>query len=44
MVDGNNIMAVTYVNSKTGFGSFRIVKGGDHLIYISDIDIEEGHR
>jgi len=32
-----------YVNSKTGFGSLRIVKGVDRLIYISDIDIEEEH-
>jgi len=36
--------AVTYENSTAGFGSLRIVKGVDHLIYISDTDMEEGHR
>jgi len=32
------------LNSETGFGSFRIVQGVDRLIYISDADMEEGHR
>ena len=36
--------AVTYVNSKMGFGSLRIVKIVDPLICISNIDLEEGHR
>jgi len=36
--------AVTYENSEIDFGSLRIVKGVDHLIYISDTDMEEGHR
>jgi len=44
MVEGKDDEAVTYVNSKTGFGSLRIVKGVDRLIYISDTDMEEGYR
>jgi len=36
--------AVTYENSKTGFGSLRIVKGVDRLIYISDSDMQKGQR
>jgi hypothetical protein len=36
--------AVTYENSEIGFGSFRIVKGVDRLIYLSDTNMEEGHR
>jgi hypothetical protein len=36
--------AVTCENSETGFGSLRIVKGVDRLIYISDTDMEQGHR
>jgi hypothetical protein len=36
--------AVTNENSETGFGSLRIVKGGECLIYISDTDMEEGHQ
>jgi hypothetical protein len=44
MVKGNDDKAVTYVNSETGFGSLRIVKAVDHLIYISNTDIKEGHR
>jgi hypothetical protein len=43
MVEGKNDTAVTYENSETGFGSSRIVKGIDRLIYISDTDMEEGH-
>jgi hypothetical protein len=44
MVEGKDDKAVTYVNSETRFGSLRIVKGVDRLIYISDTDTEEGHR
>jgi len=44
MVEGKNDNAVMYVNSETGFGSLRIVKSEDHLIYISDTNMEEGHR
>jgi len=33
-----------YVNSDTGFGSLRIGKGVDHVIYISDTDMEERHQ
>jgi len=44
MVEGKDDQAVAYVNSETGFGSLRIVKGLDRLIYISDTDTEEGHR
>jgi len=44
MVEGKDDEEVTYVNSKTGFDSRRIVKGVDHLIYISDTNMEEGHR
>jgi len=44
MVGGKNVVAVTYVNSEAGFGSPRIVKGVDCLIYISDTDMEEGHQ
>jgi hypothetical protein len=29
---------------ETGFGSLRIVKGADRLIYISNTNMEEGHR
>jgi len=43
MVEALDEEAVTYENSETGFGSLRIVKGVDHLIYISDTDWEEGH-
>ena len=43
MVEDKDDMAVTYVNSKTDFGSLRIFKGVDHLIFISDTDMEEGH-
>jgi hypothetical protein len=43
MVEGKDAKAVTYANSEKGFGSFRIVKGVDRLIYISDTDMEEGH-
>jgi len=44
MVESKDDKAVTYVHSKTGFGSLRIVKGVDRLIYISDTDMEEGHQ
>jgi len=44
LVEGKDDTAVTYENSKTGFGSLRIVEGVDRLIYISDTDMEEGHR
>jgi len=43
MVEAYDEEAVTYVSSQTGFGSITIVKGVDHLIYISDPDLEEGH-
>jgi hypothetical protein len=43
MVESKDDKAVTYVNSETGFGSVMIVKGVDRLIYISNIDMEEGH-
>jgi len=36
--------AVTYENSEMCFGSLRIVEGVDVLIYISDTDMDEGHR
>jgi len=44
MVEGKDDEEVTYVNFEMGFGSVRIVKGVDRLIYISDTDMEEGHR
>jgi hypothetical protein len=44
MVDAKDDKAGTYVNSETGFDSLRIVKGVDHLICISDTDMEEGYR
>jgi len=44
MVEGKDHKAVTYVNSAAGFSSLRIVNGVDSLIYISNSDIEEGHR
>ena len=43
MVEGKDDKAVMYVNSETGLGSVRIVKGVDRLMYISDTDLEEGH-
>jgi len=43
MVEAKDDKVVTYVNSETGFGSLRIVKGVDHLIYISDTDLVERH-
>jgi len=43
MVEGKDDGAVTNVNSETGFGSLRIVKGVDRLIYISCTNMEEGH-
>jgi len=44
MAQGEDDKAVTYVNSKTSFGSLGIVKGVDRLIYISDTNMVEGHR
>jgi len=44
MVEGKDDEAVRYVNSETGFGSLRIVKSVECLIYISDTNMEEGHR
>jgi len=44
MVEGNDVQSGMYVNSETGFASRRIVKGVDRLLYISDTDMEEGHR
>ena len=44
MVEANDEEAVTYVNSETGFGSLRIVKSADRLIYFCDTDMEKGHR
>lgn len=43
-MEGNDDRAVTYVNSKTGFGSVRNVKSSDYLRNISDTDLEAGHR
>jgi len=43
-VEGKDDEAVTYVNPGIGFGSVRSVKGLDRLIYISDDDMEKGHR
>jgi hypothetical protein len=44
IVDGKDDKAVMFVNSETGFGSLRIVKGVDRLIYISDTYMKEGYR
>ena len=44
MVEGKDDEAVTYVNSETGSDSLRIVKGVNRLKYISNTDMEEGHR
>jgi hypothetical protein len=44
MVESKDIKGVTHENSETDFGSLRIVKSVDHLIYISDTNMEEGHR
>jgi len=44
MVEAKDGMVVTYVNSETGLGSLRIVKGVDRLTYIRDTNLEEGHR
>jgi len=44
MVESKNDEAVMYVKSETGFCNFRIVKGVDHLIYISNTDMEERHQ
>jgi hypothetical protein len=43
MVEGKDDKAVLYVNSESSFGCHMIVNSVDHLIYISDTDIEEGH-
>jgi len=42
MVEGKNDEAVTYANTKPGFGSLTIAKGEDHLVYIRDTDVDEG--
>jgi hypothetical protein len=44
MVEARMTKAVTNENSEIRFGSLRIVNGMDCLIYISDTDMEEGHR
>jgi len=44
MVEGKYDEAVMYVNFERGFRSVRIVKGVDCLKYISDTNMEEGHR
>jgi len=44
MVEGKDDEIVLYVNSETGFASFRIVNGVNLWIAISDTDMEEGHR
>jgi len=44
MVEARMVKAVTNENSEIGFGSLRIFKGVDRLIYISDTDMEEGDR
>jgi len=43
MVQGKNDEVLTYENSITGFGSLRIIKSADRLIYISDTNMEEAH-
>jgi len=44
MAEAKDDEAVTYKNSEAGFGSLRIVKSVDRLIYIiSNTDMEEGH-
>jgi hypothetical protein len=43
MVEKKDDEAVTNVNSETGFGRFRIIKGLDCLIYICNTNREEGH-
>jgi hypothetical protein len=44
MVEIQHEEADMYENSKRGVDSLRIDKGVDHLIYISDTDLEEGHQ
>jgi hypothetical protein len=44
MIKTKDEEGVTYANSETGFGSLRIVKDVDRLIYISDTEMEKGHR
>jgi len=44
IVEFKDDKGITYINTETGFDSLRIVKGVDHLIYISDTDMENGHR
>jgi len=44
MVQGKDDEGVTYVNTEKGFGSLRIVTGVDHLIYISNTDMEKEDR
>jgi len=44
MEDGKDDKAVMYMNFETGFGSLRIVKSLDGVIYISDTEMEEGYQ
>jgi hypothetical protein len=44
MADAKDDEAVTYVNSEIDFGSLRVVKGVDRLIYFGDTDMEEGYQ
>jgi len=44
MVKERMTKAVMNENPETGFGSPRIVKGVDRLIYISNTDMGKGHR
>jgi hypothetical protein len=44
MVEARMKEAVTNENFETGFGSLRIVKDVDRLIYICNTNMEEGHR
>lgn len=43
MVEGKDDEVVRYRNSEAGSGSLRIGDGLDHLTYISNTDMEEGH-
>jgi len=44
IVEGMADKAVTYVSCKTGFRSLRIANSMNCLIYISNTDMEGGHR
>jgi hypothetical protein len=43
MVESKDDNTVTYENSEIGFGSHRIVKGVNDLMYIRETDMEQGH-